>query len=936
MNFAVFGRCLCVAILVTGAGAPVLGRQADGSAAQARQPHQVRVVGVIRDGANAVVLPGVPVEIVGTGQVTHTDVDGRFVVQVPPGTHQMKVAIDGYEPKTISVRTDDRRELTVDVTLSMSRFSEVVTVQGEVVDMAASSAEAQLVERKNAQVITDNVGAQEMKSNGDSDAASALQRVTGLSVVDNQFVFVRGLGERYSNTTLAGAVIPTTEPDKKVVPLDLFPTALIDSVQITKSYTPDRSADFAGGLVEIMPQNFVRRQVLDVSIGANWYETASGKQIPFSPLDGKDHWGFDDGARALPAGLPANKIVRRGIFTPDVGFSPAEIASFGRLLDNTWTPVREKGSVVPGFNVSYGNSFGRLGVLASVNQSYKEQRVEEVRRFFSGLGEGGALEPLSDYTFDTATQKAQLGVIGNLSYQFTPAHRIAFENFYTHTGRDEGRVFEGPNYDANFYYRNFRLQFIEEGLFTNKVSGEHFLQGWGNSRIDWRASLGRANRDEPDLRETLYQAPMSASSQPTGNFVLADESQSGFRMFNALNDDTTDVALNWSFLQTIGGRPAVYKIGPSFVRRTRDFASRRFRFIPANLSGVNLTQTPEQLFTSDRIGTAFRFNEETRPVDAYDAEQTTVGGYAMADLVLSTRSRLVAGVRVERFDQEVITHDPFGLFEERIAANLKNTDVFPGVNFVYSLRPNTNLRFGYSQTVNRPEFRELAAFEFTDVVGNRAIQGNPELKRSLIQNFDVRLEAFTGGRGVLAGSVFFKRFADPIERVISSGAQPLQTFENAERARNLGVELEAGRQFSRNVYASLNYTFVDSTITLTDEAINVQTSRVRPLAGQSKNLFNAIGEVSLGGFQGRVLYNFFGDRITDVGAFGAPDIVEQGRGSVDVVLQQRLRGVALRLALENLTDERFLFTQGVDALQEEQRRFKLGRVITFSLGYSFF
>lgn len=891
----------------------------------------VRVSGIVRDEQNAIALPGVPVTVVGGNQTVFTDVDGRYTLQLPPGKHQLKVAMEGYRERTIDVDVSSGRAVVVEVALPMNKFAEEVTVRGQAIDASTSTQEAQLVERRNAQVITDNMGAQEMKSNGDSDAAAALQRVTGISIVDNQFVFVRGLGERYSNTTLAGSVIPTTEPDKKVVPLDLFPTALIDSVQVAKSYTPDKSAEFAGGLVEIVPQRFTNRQVFDVSYGINWYETATGKDIPFSSLGKNDWWGFDGGARELPSGFPSNKVVRRGIFTPDVGYSRDEITNFGRLLDTSvWRPRAKSAGPGQNFSVSYGNRFGNLGVLGSITQSYKEQYVEETRRFFR-LGENNALEPVTDYDFRTGTQRAQFGIVANLAYQFNNANRISFENFYTHSGRDEGRVFEGPNTENNFVYRNYRLQFIEEGLLTNRVAGEHFLQNWGNSRIDWRASYGKAKRDEPDLRETLYQQPI-VDGVGAGSFVLADESQSGFRLFNTLDDVTTDVGMNWSTFGTLAGRPAVYKFGPSYVRRTRDFSSRRFRYIPTNLVRLDLTGPPEQLFATSNIGSAYRFNEETRPVDAYDAEQTTYGVYGMGDWVLSSKARLVAGMRVERFREEVNTFDPFGLFEQREQALLENTDVFPGVNFVYAVRPNTNLRLGFSQTVNRPEFRELAAFEFTDVVGNRAIRGNPALVRSLIQNVDARLETFTGGRGVLAASVFFKNFNDPIERVINAGAQPLQTFENADKARNVGFELEAGRELTRNVYFSLNYTFVDSEITLPEQARRVQTSTSRPLAGQSRNLFNAVGEVTYGGFQGRVLYNFSDDRISDVGANQAPDIVESGRGSVDLVLTQKIGALGFRLTLENLTDEPYLFKQGT----EEQRRFELGRVVLFSIGYSFF
>jgi len=671
--------------------------------------------------------------------------------------------------------------------------------------------------------------------------------------------------------------------------------------------------------------------VFDVSLGFNYYETSTGDNILLSSLDGNDWWGFDDGLRSLPAGFPTNKVVRRGIFTPDVGYTRDEITAIGRTLDTTvWRPQTKKGRPGQNFNISYGNRFNKVGVLASITQSYKEQSVEENRRFYR-IGENDALEAVTNYDFQTGTQKAQLGMVGNIALELNSANRISFDNFYTHSGRDEGRMFEGPNFENNFVYRNFRLQFIEEDLFTNRVSGDHFLQNWANSRIDWHASYGKANRDEPDLRETLYQQTI-VNGVGTGTFALADESQSGFRLFNTLEDQTIDAGANWSTFRTIGGRPVVYKFGPSYVRRTRDFASRRFRYIPTNAVALDLTQSPEALFTASNIGPAYRFNEETRPVDAYDAEQTTVSVYGMGDWVLSNKARLVAGVRVENFREEVNTFDPFGLFSQREQALLKNTDVFPGVNFVYSLKPNTNLRVGFSQTVNRPEFRELAAFEFTDVVGNRAVRGNPNLVRSLIQNFDARVEAFTGGRGVLAASVFFKNFGDPIERVISAGAQPLQTFENADRARNVGIELEAGRQVMSRLFFSLNYTFVDSQITLTDSARSVQTSQSRALAGQSKNLFNGVAELTLGGFQTRVLYNFFGNRISDVGANQAPDIVEQGRGSLDVVFAQRFRGLGFRLTIENLTDEPYVFKQA----DEDQRRYDLGRAVMFSIGYSFF
>jgi hypothetical protein len=909
-----------------------------------RSGQAVRVVGVVRDETNAIPLPGVPVEVVDTKEVVYTDVDGRYVIQVPPGTHQLKIVLEGYQERLLTLQTRTERTTTVDVGLTMVKFAESVTVTAKVIDVQTSSAEAQLLERRSANVITDNVGAQEMKSNGDSDAASAMTRVTGLSVVDSQYVFVRGLGERYSNTTLAGSVIPTTEPDKKVVPLDLFPTGLIDSVQVSKSFSPDRSAEFAGGLVQIVPMKLPTGPVGDLSYGISASSTATGKSIPLSPLGSSDFWGYDNGARALASGFPGNKIVRQGIYTPDVGYSAAQITEFGRMLGNDqWRPERKDGKPGQNWSASFGNRLKNVGVLASVTQSYKEQYVEEDRRFFHIAGEG-ELEALSDYHLQTGTQKAQLGVVANVSYQFRPTQRISLENFYTHSGRDEGRFFQGFNLDNSREYKNNRLQFIEEGLLSNAVSGEHFFQRLSNSRVDWRVNYARATRDEPDLRETLYErlATFIGTSETTNPFTYADESQSGFHMFNTLDDDTLDAAANWAISSAAGGRPTQYKFGVNYIDRDRDFRSRRFHFIPITTQKAdtgnllfNPLQQPEELFVSSNIGTAFRFNEETRPTDAYTGAQSTTSGYGMVDIALSARTRMVGGARVEGFDQTVTTQDPFGLFAREVQATNKNTDVFPAVNFVQSVGTNSNVRLSYSTTVNRPEFRELAEFEFTDVIGNRAVKGNANLKRALIQNVDARWEMFSGGRGIIAASFFYKFFDSPIERVIIAAANPISTFQNSDHARNLGIELEAGHPITSNLFVSANYTFVDSKISLLPEQRTVQTSLERPLAGQSKNLLNLGAEYAIKGFSSRLLFNYFGDRISDVGAFEAPDIIEEGRGSLDLVFGQRVKGLALRLTLENLTNPDYHFTQTLTKT-ETQRLFKFGRIVAVSVGYNLF
>jgi hypothetical protein len=911
------------ALLVVVLGLPAIAAGQAAPAARATA-QTVRVTGVVRDEVNGITLPGVPIELVG-GQVVYTDVDGRFVLQVPPGAHQIKVALEGYEPKTITLTAGTERTMTADVGLRLQKFSSEITVTARAVDIETSSAEAQLTERKQAQVITDNLGAQEMRQNGDTDAAAAIQRVTGMSVVDD-FVFVRGLGERYSNTTLNGSVLPTTEPDRKVVPLDLFPAGLIDSIQVAKSYSPDRSAEFAGGLVQIEPLKLPTGATVDFSYSVGFNSLTTGENVLGGIGGGRDWLGFDDGTRALPAAVPTDTIVRRGgIFTPDVGFlrSSGELERIGESFTNNWSPVTRTAKPLQSFSAVLGNRFGRLGLVGSYSQSYKEQYTTEDQIYYR-LGDAG-LSEFSDYDFTVASRRASVGGVANISFQMTPTNRLSLENFYTHTGKDEARTFEGFNSDIATDIRNQRLFWVEEGLRSHTVSGDHFLRGLRNSSIEWRVGYAKADRDEPDLRETLYERNGDV-------FVLADESQSGFRMFNALDDRSVDLAVNWSTYGTQWSQlPVQFKFGGQYVDRARDFSSRRFRFHQIGGS-LNLTASPEQLFTAQNIGPAWEIKEETRATDTYDASQTVGSFYAMTDLSLSSRARLVGGARVERFNQEVNTFDLFDLEGAIITAKLENTDVFPSANFIYALRPDQNIRLSVSQTTNRPEFRELAPFEFTDIVGGRAVVGNPDLKRALIQNVDVRWELFPGGADVLAASVFYKHFSDPIERIVEPTAQLRTSFTNAESARNIGIELEGRRRFADLITLGANYAYVDSSITLAAAAAQVQTSLERPLAGQSKNLFNALFEVGRGPISGRLLYNFFGKRISDVGSLGLPDIVEDSRGSLDFVLSARLRQLNVRFSAENLTDEEYDFTQA----GQIQRRYELGRTILLNFGFSAF
>lgn len=572
---------------------------------------RVRVTGRVLDQQNAIPLPGVPVEVLGSSDVVYTDVDGRYVLDLPAGAHTLKVTMGGYQERTVAVDAAPGAPVTADVGLSMAGFSEQVTVAADVTDANSSTAQAQLLERKRSAMVSDNIGAEEMKANNDSNAASGLSRVTGLSVVGDGYVFVRGLGERYSSTTLGGVSLPTTEPERRVVSLDLFPAGLIDNVKVAKTYSPDQSAEFAGGLVQIEPLKFPSRPVLDLSLGFGLNSQTTGQDIIGYAGGGNDWWGFGRGDRALPGIFPNTRVIRgAGRFTPDVGFTQQQLEGFGEAFSNNWSVTGRSGDPNQSFGAVFGQRFGKLGVVASYSQSYREQYNTDEQITYV-IGQNDALENFVDYDFEYATKRATTGVVANLAYQFTPTQRLSFENFLTNNGEDEARRYSGFNGEAGRFQRAQRLFWTEERITTNNLSGDHFFSSLGNSRIDWRIGYGRGDRDEPDLRETIYQA-----INPANAYEFADLSQSGFRMFNRLDDTTIDGQINWSTLSQIGGKAVQVKLGAAFLDRERDFQSRRFRLVPLNLVGLNLTLTPEQLFTPQNIGpNGFELKEETRTTD---------------------------------------------------------------------------------------------------------------------------------------------------------------------------------------------------------------------------------------------------------------------------------------------------------------------------------
>lgn len=916
----------------------------DSGAPLRAQDNSGTVLGIVYDASTGNPIPQVEVEMTGELTVTATTtIEGSFTIDgVPAGLY------------TVSYKSLNHQAVNVEglevLVGEIADASTVMSAKGEttVVDVLATVAasvatqEAMLVERKLASTVSDTISAEEIRGGTSSDASEAIEKVTGVTTM-NDFIFVRGLDPRYSGTTLNNAMLATTEPERRVVPLDLFPASLIDSIKVQKTYAPDLPGEFSAGLVQVETTEFPTRPTLSISYSIGYNSQTQGRRFLGYPGGSRDFFGFDDGTRALPDSVPGDQRVDRFTFSRD------ELQAFGRSFSNNWERVPfDLRRPSMSWNIVAGNTFGKLGVVGALTFSNSLQSIFDQQRNYylpnpqAALGEANAGPPVlaSEFDYDESTESVRLGGVVNVSYQFTPANKIALKNFFSRDSDDATRYYQGFYQDFNTDIRNQRLRYIERTIQNSQLEGEHLFTGMNNSILSWAMSYSKATRDEPDMRESLqiYQPR-------TDSFIFFDDSQSAFRMFNDLDETVLNPSVDMLVPFYRGSFSGAVKFGASYASRGRNFRSRRFRYNLRSSRGIDLTLAPNDLFSEDHIRPrGFELNETTRVTDAYRGTRDVFGYYSLLELNFAAKWRIIGGLRIEDVDQDVTTFNQFLPSTGREPAPFATTNYLPALNVIYSMTPKQNLRLGYSQTVSRPDFRELARFGFLDVVGGLQTIGNPDLVQTDISNYDVRWEYFPGSNQLLAASFFYKNFDRPIEQTMISAVALLRTYSNANAAQNYGFEFEFRRGMNflspklREFALSSNFTLVDSNIDLqnVDETL-VLTSLNRPMQGQSRYVANIIGEWSRPKARStaRFYLNYFSSRITDVGSFGLPDVVQDGLATMDFVYEFILKGDdrwKLRISAENINNASWFLTQGGETFLA----YREGRTLTVGTSFRIF
>ncbi len=924
--------------------------------AAAANAQEGQIVGVVVDAEQGEPLIGATVRIVDTEQGAATDLDGRYrLTGLAPGRYNLRFSYVSFQPKVVEgveVTAGETTRLDVDLREDAQALDEVV-----VTAQAARDSEAGLLrQRQRANSVSDAISAEAISRSGAGNAADALAKVTGASIIEGQFVNMRGLQGRYVNAQLDGTSMPNADPDGNSVALDLFPSDLIDNIVATKTFLPDRAGNATGGAINISTKAIPDDFFLNLSISSS-----SNSEVGLGEQMLRTRGGFDEvpaiaRTRELPASLAQT-------------FNDPEKAQLlddvSRAFATSITPAQETFYFPDNrsFEVSLGNQLSvfngrKLGFLASASydRSFSGFSGGTTARFEQTGLESATLNPTARYQTQRGTASTLFGGLLGIAFQPSPNHEVQARGVYNVDDEAQARIEVGRlprDLSGNQLFQTRAQRTIERSVWMGELKGRHQVDvGVGDGlRAEWSASFSEATRDEPDYRLFSNQLDIRNAGADTTFAISQSIYPVPARYFRDLEESDGSGALSVELpLEGI-----TLKTGGSVTRKRRTFRERRFDHLsdqqgfdgdPDAYVGGQAGFAGEDDRGRQRFGTYVL--DQTQTSNNYDGDQDIRAGFIMGDFPIPGLPgvEFVGGLRVEQTDMSIVTIDggSEGAFTE--------TDLLPSANLTWVLQDNMNLRLAYGRTIARPSFREFAPFSSFNFVGDYIEVGNPDLTRTRVHNLDLRWEWFMRAGEVLSVGAFFKSFEDPIERTINpvaSGANTEVTYLNKSSAEVYGAEFEARKSLDsiaswlRHVQVGANLTLIQSEVQRSEaelEAIrsfDENPSTTRALQGQSPYIvnLNASYENPDSGTSVNVFFNRFGDRLDTVTRNGL-DLFEQARSTVDVTASQRvLNNVRVKGSVKNILDTAYVISQSFGDETFVNDRNPLGRTVSLGVSYAF-
>lgn len=824
-------------------------------------------------------IQGAQVFVSGSRESARTDADGQFSIQVPEGNYAISIVHPKFTTRTIpdiAVAANETVQQTVSLTPSGLELREFVVTAPYIEGSVASV----LSEQRASSAVVDVLGAEQMSRSGDSNAADALARVTGLTIEDGKFVVVRGAPSRYTLTLFNGSPLPSPDPIKRIVPLDMFPTGVLSSISVSKSYDAAQPGSFGAGLINLETVGIPESPFFDVSVKTGANSESTGQDGLDHEGGGTDFLGIDDGTRELPAQLDA-ALGGNG--------SGDDLEQGARQLSNIWEvrdfkPPADLGlGVGAGTNTSLlGGTFGAIGSL-SWSQKYRTQ--ERLRRTFALAGDG-SLALRDDKTEFRTDMNVDLGGLVGLGLEWDQ-HVLRSNTFVIRKTQQRSEITEG--FDATSddrFAREFLLDWNERELILQQFTGEH---NFAVAKLDWRTMVAESSRNAPDRRDYIYRR----RANEEGNFIFFRQNGAA-RRWDDSEDSVVSLELDLT-VPVLETERTLLNIGTGVSTYTQERESRTQRLELDVAPGDDLNQPPEVLLDPARTGNGLTPTDQTQDNDNYFGDADVNAAYLKFDFDWLEVLRVVGGVRFEQAEFLVETFIAGGSAGGQSVTGAFDTDnVLGSLGLTWRIREDLQLRGNFGQSVSRPVLNELSPARYFDPDTGDEFLGNPELEPTEIDAFDLRLEWYPSTAEVLSIGAFLKDYTNPIEQAFTGvgGSDPLRTNQNADSAEVTGFEFSArttmtrllgfiGREWSwtDKVYVQANASLMDSSVTLS--AQNLETNVNRTLQGQADQTLNL--QV---GYQGElqdwtISLNRVGERLRLTGRQGQPDVFQSPITVVD-------------------------------------------------------
>ena len=887
----------------------------------AAQVFSQAISGLVADAKTGEPIIGANVVIQGTQTGASTGLLGEFTIKSSgPGQFTLLVTSVGYKGKVIpgvSVSMGEQVELNILLEEDIAELSGVV-----VSAMKQSDSDLDLLNyMKAGELVVSGVSREQIAKSEDRDAAQAVRRAPGVTLMDNRFVVVRGLNSRYNTVLLNGIIAPSSEPDSRAFSFDIVPSSMLDRILVYKSGAAELPGEFAGSVIDISIRDAMEEDFTTISLSAGYRHRTTFNEFQSQQSKSADWIAFGDKNRRLPAGAPGDYR--------DLGFDYDRIVAESRKFENDWALRTISPAPDLRARLEFGRTFyiGKLKASAINSFSYSNTNKgsEQHRNRYYNYKDDGSSVTEFDFNDRIIANSVRLGGLSSWMFQLNPANRIKFNGLYSRLGTSETTVRNGADYFKDQDVLNYSMRYMARTISMGQLTGIHELNE--HSKLSWMAGVSSSVRNEPGWKRISLRRNMGTENP----FQVNIPNNANASDASIFSQDLNEIGFSHSVhfersLNAVSGlKPVKLKTGYFGEYKARDFSARTIGWIKfGNQFDPQIAAQPYDLiFNSENIKApdGIVVSENTKYTDVYRGGSFLVAAYAGGSMPLPSKLAATAGFRVEYSQIDVKTGiSPVGRPDE---IHHDKLSLLPSVALNCEFAERSKLRFAYSKSVNRPEFRELAPFSFYDFSFEVDILGNPGLNTADIHNFDLRWELYPSPLELVSAGIFFKDFRNPIEAEIREGtSKPVFIFNNAKEAIAYGAEIELrknldgffGTDFLKNLSFLFNGAYIVSEIDLGGPQSSVE-ARVRPMQGQSPYVINAglFYQNEETGLQASALYNVSGTRIFSVGSGEYPTIYEMPRHLVDLSISQEVKErMSFSAGISDLFNSRAIYREDGD------------------------